>query len=129
MSHSETVLFYSPDPILALRAGKVFASLGVAVKTVAAAQMGQTLGALLELKGHAVNPSAPSLPAPARPVLVMSGFSRPRMDALLAALREGDVPPIGLKAVVTPTNLTWTFGALCAELAREHAQLHGGPLR
>lgn len=126
MLTKEAVLFYHPDPILAAKAGKVFQGLGVSAGTVGPRQMGQAVGFLLGMEGHAGDPAAPALPMPGEPLLIMSGFTRPRMDLLLSALREGGIPPIPLKAVATPTNVAWTLGALCAELRREHAQLHGG---
>lgn len=126
MPSAERALYYAPDPVPAARAGRVFLSLRIRVRTARADQMGQTVGFLLGLKGHAERPDAPALPAPARPVLVLSGFTRARMDQLFAALRREGLPPIDLKAVVTPTNVSWTLGELCAELAREHEAMHGG---
>ena len=65
-------------------------------------------------------------PAPAEPALVLSGFSRQRLDALLAALKRSGVPFIAHKAMLTPTNVSWTFAQLCEELSREHQAVTGG---
>lgn len=126
MPADETVLFYAPDPVLAARAKRVFLSLRIRIKTAQAGQMGQSLGFLLGVKGHGERLGAPVPPVPAKPVMVLSGFSRARMDVLFAALRKAGIPPIDLKAVVTPTNIAWSLGELCAELAREHEAMHGG---
>ncbi len=79
----------------------------------------ETIGALLSLP---VPPKKVpiSLP-PSQCALVLHGFSRPRMDALLSAFSEAGLGTDILKAVTTPTNLGWSFSALCQELAREHA--------
>ena len=58
-------------------------------------------------------------------MLVLSGFTNARLDALLTALRKAGVPKIGWKAVLTPTNVSWTFRDLCAELEREHEAMGG----
>ena len=76
-------------------------------------------------------PAAPGDPAPlpaaavpSGPALILCGLPGAEREALLDALRAaGAVIP--LKAIVTPTNQNWSFAALLAELAREHAALHG----
>ncbi len=89
---------------------------------VTAAQCQKTVGALLGLPVNAKPSSV--LPPPKEPVLVLCGFTPERMDIFLARLRESGIPPV-LKAVVTPTNLGWTFSALAIELAQERAEMGG----
>lgn len=66
--------------------------------------------------------------APEGPVLLMNGFDRKGLDQFLIALRKqcaaDGVPPVALKAVITPTNRGWVFSDLAAELAKEHALMH-----
>ena len=45
------------------------------------------------------------------------------LDAFLQAMREAGMPPIGLKAVLTPVNVLWNSTDLHSELAREHASM------
>lgn len=54
----------------------------------------------------------------AEPMLVMHGFSSAQVDAVLQLLREHSIR-IDLKAVTTPTNLSWTSLQIYAELRRE----------
>ena len=62
------------------------------------------------------------------PVILMDGLDKKGLDQFLAALRSqcaaDGQPPVALKAVVTPTNRSWQFAALAAELAKEHALMH-----
>lgn len=58
-------------------------------------------------------------------VLVMRNFTSSRMDFLLYNLRKAKLPPIPMKAVVTPTNAGWSFYQLYEELKEEHARMHG----
>ena len=90
-------------------------------------QVGETVGHLFGLKGFAPREEGAAVPdAPAEPALVLSGFSRQRLDALLSALKRAGVPTIAHKAMLTPTNVGWTFAQLCQELSREHQAMHGG---
>ena len=58
-------------------------------------------------------------------MMVMCGFSSDELDAFLKAYRDAGIPPVWLKATVTPHNMNWTAAQLYRELAEEHRQLHG----
>ena len=116
------------DPHLApLRAAQ---KLGIALRAVPPAALGRTVA---ELCGLPAGPKAPAVPAPAAPAgsafspapaLILCGLPEAERDALLEALRAAGAA-VPLKAIVTPTNQHWPFGRLLAELAAEHAALHG----
>ena len=53
-------------------------------------------------------------------MLVMCHMLSDQLDAFLRAMRECGMPPIALKAVLTPTNVTWNSLTLHDELSREH---------
>ena len=59
------------------------------------------------------------------PMLVMCHMLSDQLDAFLQGMRTGGVPRIPLKAVLTPTNVTWNSLRLHDELAREHAAMGG----
>lgn len=121
----ETVLFYEPEgsaqgaPLKA-----VLVRLGVRIRNVPAASVGQSIGCLLGRKGFEMreNPEAPALPAP---VLVMDGFTDKRLEILLREMRKSGVS-VPYKAVVTETNLGWLFHQLYEELAAEHEAMQAG---
>ena len=58
-------------------------------------------------------------------MMVMCGFKPDELDAFLKAYREMGIPPVWLKATVTPHNMAWSADRLYRELAEEHRQLHG----
>lgn len=120
---NEQLLCYLPGP---LRWSGILDRLcreeGIRLVPVSAAQCSKTVGSLLGLPASVKPPAAGA--APKEPVLVLCGFTPGRMDAFLTRLGTEGMPSV-LKAVVTPTNLGWTFSALAAELARERAELGG----
>ena len=60
-------------------------------------------------------------------MLVFVDFSNGLLDRFLTALRRAKVPPIPLKAVLTPTNARWTSGKLREELSLEFRARSGAP--
>ena len=54
------------------------------------------------------------------PMLVMCNLLSTQMNAFLQGFRDEGIPRIALKAVLTPTNVTWNSVQLHDELAREH---------
>lgn len=71
------------------------------------------------------NPDAPAAPLPGE-MLVLAHFRPGMLEGMLQGLRAAHVPPVALKAMLTDTNAAWTAPALYAEIAREHAAMHGG---
>lgn len=53
-------------------------------------------------------------------MLVLANFSSTQLDSFLNALRQNKIPPIALKAVITPDNQSWNALELYDELKREH---------
>ena len=47
------------------------------------------------------------------------------LDRLLAAVKKGKLRQVALKAMLTPTNCTWSGLQLLSELQQEHAYMHG----
>ena len=54
-------------------------------------------------------------------LLLFSGLPDAKLNAFLKAYREAGIPPVPLKAVVTPYNLFWPPYELACELDRERA--------
>ena len=59
-------------------------------------------------------------------MLLLVGFSSAQMDALFQAFRRAKIPSVALKAVLTPTNRSWTSVQLRQELQREHEAVQQG---
>jgi hypothetical protein len=56
-------------------------------------------------------------------VMVMQNIRHKRLDQVLLALKEGGVPHIKFKSVVTPFNTLWTLRRLCETMQKEHAAM------
>ena len=120
------IWLYQPQPgALSQTVSAAAARCGAAFHTFGPEAAGLTVGALVSggMTGKAYTEALP-----AEPVILMDGLDKKGLDQFLAALRSqcaaDGQPPVALKAVVTPTNRSWQFAALAAELAKEHALMH-----
>ena len=94
--------------------------LGILVKPVPEADYAQPLGALLGMQAR--TDAAPE-DGPVGEMLVMAAFDEALLNRFLAALRQLRIPPFHLKAMLTPTNVTWSAQRLYAELSAERAAM------
>lgn len=118
----EKVLYFAPQPSEQTAALKtVLVRMGVRIKNVEAASVGQTVGFLLGRKGFAES-DAPA-EAPSAPMLVLDGFTEKRLEILLREMKAHGVS-VPYKAIVTEHNIGWSLSALFAELVREHEAMH-----
>lgn len=90
---------------------------GISVRAVSREAYTTPIGVLLGLrKAERVLP--PLGFAFAEPMLLMHGLSDSMVDTVLAELRAAGIR-IDLKAITTPTNLTWNAMQIYAELRKE----------
>lgn len=101
---------------------RALAPLKVMVKTVPVTDYLQPAG---RLAGDKTLPEGPSYDGPEleQPLLLLSGITGPRMNQLLTAMSKSGVS-VDHKAVLTPTNRTWTIPLLYAEISEEHRRMH-----
>ncbi len=59
-------------------------------------------------------------------MLVMAYFDSSRFNALLEGFRRRKIPPVALKAVLTPANAQWDSLTLCRELQAERDAMDRG---
>ena len=90
------------------------------LQLISDSHLGCTLSALLTEKSP---PEGAVSPLP-EPILVLCGLNNAQLDKLLPALRKLGAGPC-LKAVLTPTNASWTLSALYEELCKERAEIQG----
>lgn len=102
--------------------------LGIHFVPVTGTHFLQTVGHLAKVKGFPAKKIPPfqSSPAITKDVLVMCNFTEEKLDALLQAMKEGRIPQVALKAVLTAQNCFWTFAQLFQELEEEHLQFYSG---
>lgn len=129
-SAREMILYYNPQPsskVIKLKG--VLVRMGIRIRNVGPEQVMETVGALAGLAGFEkvgnLEEQGNENPAKVIPeeVLVMHGFTSRRIDELLAALRKAGVPKVELKAIITPTNASWTFYHLYEEIKEEHERM------
>lgn len=88
------------------------------VRRLTAQDMDQTLSALAAGKN-----GADAGDAPAEAFLVLSGCDSAFLNKVLQALRAPGVPPLPLKATLTPHNVNWTARQLYEEICREREEM------
>lgn len=98
--------------------------LGFRVRALKAAQANTEVGVLAgvsraNMKEHEKAPALYQLPD----LLIFSGLPDEGLDLFLAEYKKAGIEPTGLKAVVTPHNLTWTVYELAAELVKERTAM------
>ncbi len=92
---------------------------GLGCRAVAPAEYCLPVGALAGIPVSGAAVGAPAMGF-SDPMLVMCGLLAPQLDAFLQGLRDGGMPRIALKAVLTPANVAWSSARLRDELIREH---------
>ena len=112
----ETVLMYNCSDEQWSKLRQIFLMLRVRIRPVEADQYGLTLEDLLGRSEE----KAPVEEKFSDPMLVFCNLPHEKLDHLLTAMGRAGLPRIALKAMLTPTNRTWTSQQLWTELRREH---------
>lgn len=94
--------------------------LRIRTSKVAPSSYSQKLGYLAGISGFRRENIAYSGPDFPSEMMVFSGMNSDRLDCFLEEYKKAFIPPIGLKAVLTPHNLFWSAANLYRELCKEH---------
>ena len=100
----ETVLMYNCNGEQWAKLRQIFLMLRVRIRPVEADQYGLTLEDLLGRSEE----KAPVEEEFSDPMLVFCNLPHEKLDHLLTAMGRAGLPRIALKAMLTPTNRTWT---------------------
>lgn len=98
----------------------------VSIRMVQAPEYLESLGYLFGIPGFSKNPMFNLGGNFQEEMMVMNGFTDGQLDAFLAFFRENSLPPVRLKAVLTPVTRHWNSLRLYKELSREHAAMKDG---
>lgn len=112
----ETVLLYNCSGPQWARLRQVLVMQRLRMKAVEPGQYGLPLTQLLEGSEETTGVEEEF----SDPMLVFCSLTGPKLDQLLGAMKRAKLPPIPLKAVLTPSNRDWTSQQLWQELRREH---------
>lgn len=99
--------------------------LKVLLKEVKKEELLQPVGYLAGIPGIAPVEAVYSEDTQLAEMIFMSGFTRPDLDRMLAAIKKGSLKEIKLKAMLTPYNASWSVLKLLGEIGQEHAYMHG----
>lgn len=121
----ETVLLYNIDKT---EAGKAMISilekLNVKVISVKSSDLMNPIGFILGIDEFERGTEALKQ-IPHDDMMVMAGFEDKQVDILLQIFKEANIPFIPLKAIVTQTNVHWTFMQLLENVKTEYMELTG----
>ena len=95
-------------------------SYGIQVLLVPLKYYEEEIGALAGIMGmkiHGKKYTGPEFPAE---MMIFSGIDSEELDHFLKRYRDAKIDPIGLKAILTPSNVQWTPKQLQEELLKEH---------
>ena len=117
------VLLYNLDNPKGAKIRRMALPLGLRTRLVAPEQYGLTLAALTEGE----EPESPwAGEGFEEEMLLLVNCPGPLLDRFLQGFRRNKIPPVALKAVLTPTNRAWTSLQLREELAKERAAIAQG---
>ncbi|MGN0550308.1 MAG: DUF3783 domain-containing protein [Acutalibacteraceae bacterium] len=108
----ELVLLYNFEGERLRKVKFALMPLKVGIKVVEKEDFSQPIGYLAGIKDIEASKEACSEDGFSDEMLLMCGFTGQRVDMLIRALRKSGVGAIPLKAVITPTNKTWSSIAL-----------------
>ena len=86
------------------------------------ASLCQKVGYLAGLKGYERSEDQ-EMEAVERELMILSGISPARLDQISGFMRRMKLPPVKLKAMITPTNVEWTLFELLHEVQGEERMM------
>lgn len=121
----ETILLFNPtEKADLLKIEMALFPLRIRLKKIGKEDYSQPLGVLAGMKDIA--PCEEQYDGPELPgtMFVFCFLSDSRLNQALAALRRCGAGPFPYKAILTPTNSTWTAPDCFDEIRKEHEALH-----
>lgn len=118
------LLFNPPDKDRLLKIEMALFPLRIRLKRIQPDDYSQPLGVLAGMKD--LTPSEEQYTGPELPdtLFVFCFLSDSRLNQALAALRRCGAGPFPYKAILTPTNSTWTAPECFEEIRKEHEAMH-----
>lgn len=117
------VLLYNLDSPKGAKIRRMCLPLGLRARLVQPEEYGLPLG---DLADGAVPETPWTGEQFADEMLLLVNCTGPLLDRFLQGFRRNKIPPVALKAVLTPTNRSWDSAALHSELLREREAIQAG---
>lgn len=118
---SKLVLYYCTSAEKADQIDFLCHYLGIQSRMLKKEEGNMTLGALCNMAD--VPPQETAQPEELSEILIFMGLNSEALDDFLSSYKAAEIEPIDLKAIVTPTNFSWTLKQLTEELKKERLQL------
>ena len=119
------VLYYNLDARTEARLKSLCQKQHLRCRGVLPQERALPIGALAGIPVSIPPADEPPLPF-GEPMLVMCNMLNTHLSLFLQGMRESGLPRIPLKAVLTPSNVTWNSRQLRDELTREHEAVQRG---
>lgn len=121
------ILYYIPDTKKEKQVKDLCRKLQIPTRALKGIDLNMEIGILAGLGGragkeHGKAPEGYPLPE----VLIFSGFPDELLESFLTEYKKAGIAPIGLKAVLTVHNRTWTLYELTLELMKERMAIMMG---
>ncbi len=120
----ELILYYAPEGTAHVGQLKgILSQMGIKMKNLTPERCVQKIGYLAGKEGFEKRTVRAGYekyaPVIDKELLVLCGFTEERLDQLLEYMQRAGIPKIGLKAVMTDTNASWTVYQLYRQLCEE----------
>lgn len=125
MSSNKKLLLFHMDEGKAALIKSVCDSLGIRMVKIYRHQYGEKIGALAGIPIYAMANRPYRGEGFEQEMMVICGLTDKELDAFLLAYRNANIPPVWLKATLTPHNMDWSAAQLYEALAKEHQQMTG----
>ena len=120
-----TVLFYNLTPDERTKAIEGYLSAnGICFYHVPTSSFNSSIGDILSIPTGGGGSSTPVFPLFTEEMIVMAGFSQKMLQSFLSFFREKQLRRMALKAMLTPTNVSWSGAELIKHLKQEQAMLN-----
>lgn len=120
MANKPQILLFHIEPGKAKQIEAVCRSLKIQTNKIKLSAYNQKLGHLAGISGFNRENTTYTGPEFPSEMMVFSGMDSDLVDTFLTKYKEASIPPIGLKAIITPHNVFWSAEDLYKELFKEH---------
>ena len=125
MAGNKKLLLFHMDEGKASLIKTVCHGLDIRVVKIYQPQYGEKIGALAGIPIYAMTNRSYTGDGFTREMMVICGLTDKELDAFLLAYRNANIPPVWLKATLTPHNMDWSAAQLYQALVNEHRQMTG----
>ena len=116
------LLLYSTNVLKTEQIKKLCISLKINVHILENKDLTENVGTLLGISVPKSDKTLPPLYSQPE-IMIISGLSKPELEAFLEIYKKAGIAPIDLKAVATPVNIMQTVFELTSDLKKEYAAL------